>query len=152
MRPLILAALLLCLPAHAGGTSGVSLARVAKRAIRGDFGKLRPWQADAYRTILKRNIRATRLCWRTDFGAWEGQHTGCGGYHLDEYSCAANRLTQGTVIWIAGGLRRVQDTGAHYNDGIADRKGASMWIDLWWEDNPDATGLERFAVISGGEK
>lgn len=109
--------------------------RAATKALRGDYGKLKPWQRNAYRRGLEQGANRHRAL-VTIYGPWEGYSRGEGcrwGYGCSEEIAAANALPGGTVVWLArpAGLRVIGDTGARGNDAWARRKGCKWWLDLW---------------------
>jgi hypothetical protein len=110
------------------------LLRTAAQALRGDFGKLKPWQQVAYELAAKGKHHHLRL-WVTQYWPGEGRdsrHTASGA-PVSLRVAAANRIPRGSYVWIANPphMRQVLDCGAHSNDRCADRNGCDAWIDLW---------------------
>jgi hypothetical protein len=128
-----------------------AFSRCALKALAGNFGPLTNWQRDAYeRGLLAHHSLRADL---TVYGPFDPQRYtrakhGASGRHCSEQMAAANRLRQGTAVWISfpPHLRQVQDTGAHWNDTVARapqfqdifaggrwRQGAGcdLWMDLW---------------------
>ncbi|HOQ98187.1 MAG TPA: hypothetical protein PLJ35_05145 [Anaerolineae bacterium] len=111
------------------------LQRCATKALAGHFGKLAPWQAAGY-TLALGGKTSVKLAWITTYypqeGFWRGK--GCRwGIGTSERVAAANLLPAKTYLWITNPphLRQVWDTGAKWNDRVARRKGADLWVDLW---------------------
>jgi len=111
------------------------LQRCATKALRGDFGTLKPWQIIGYNLALTGKT-TVKLAWLTTYypqeGFWRGK--GCRwGIGTSERVAAANLLPAKTYVWISSPphLRQVWDTGAKWNDRVARRKGAALWCDLW---------------------
>ena len=112
-----------------------SLQKCAGKALRGEFGKLSGWQMAGYKLAIScKSI--TKIAWLTTYcpqeGFWRGK--GCRwGIGTSERVAAANLLPAKTYLWISNPphLRQVWDTGAKWNDQVARRKGADLWIDLW---------------------
>jgi len=109
--------------------------RCAKKALKGHYGPLKPWQRKAYKQGLKGAIRRVKV-WQTTYYPQEGFDRGeaCRwGYGCDESIAAANLLPAHSIVWVPrpGQLRIIGDTGARRNDRVAKRKGAHIWGDLW---------------------
>lgn len=131
----------------------------ATKALRGDFGRLKPWQRRAYERGLTRGVTTARV-WMTTYFPSEGYARGEGcayGYGCSEEVAAANALPAHTVVWVAkpAHLRVVGDTGARGNDRAARRRGGAWWLDLWvprrgWRGVPDSS-IAAVAVIGGRE-
>lgn len=143
-------------PAHSSSTVGEQFRQCATKALRGEFGRLRPWQRNAYQRGLSGGVRCVTV-WQTIYCPPQyrrGEGT-AHGYGCDETIAAANALPGGTVVWIASPahLRVIGDTGARGNDRVARRKGATLWLDLWlpyrgWRGVPDST-VATVAVVGG---
>ena len=96
--------------------------RCAVKALRGDFGTLRPWQRDAYLWGAASRVHCCGVAKVTAYGhKWEagGTETASGSrVHLG--GCAANpELPFGTLIWTSRGLRYVTDRGGWVKVGYA---------------------------------
>ena len=96
--------------------------RCAVKALRGDFGTLRPWQRDAYLWGAASRVHCCGVAKVTAYGhKWEagGTETASGSrVHLG--GCAANQeLPFGTLIWTSRGLRYVTDRGGWVKVGYA---------------------------------
>lgn len=104
------------------------LQRCATRALAGEFGPLRPWQARWYAQALATQPRPRRV-WQTQYGEWDP-----GRYRGDRYHIAANprHLQRGSVVWLSkpGILCVVTNRGADSNDRIAKAHGCDHWVDL----------------------
>jgi len=129
--------------AVAGLTGSASLAQttadkhlqaVARKALHySDPYHLQPWQRAGYQRALK-SCRTARV-FVTQYYPSEGydsRHTASGA-PVSLRVAAANRLRQGSFLWIVKPphLRQVLDTGSHRNDRVADRRGCFAWVDLW---------------------
>jgi hypothetical protein len=128
LTPETLLLLTLLAPMPSGQTLPTDpLQRAATRAMRGDFGRLKPWQAVWYARALETQPDSRRV-WLTQYGPWEN-------YQGDDYHIAANPryMLPGTVVWLSkpGQLRVVTNRGASYNDAVARRRGCAHWVDLW---------------------
>jgi hypothetical protein len=129
--------------------------RCAVKALRGDYGRLHPWQAKGYRRGLSQGATASRVVWLTAYYASEGRDGRIDnhGNPCTYRTAAANEVPRGSYIWTRYGLRQVLDSGAHRNDGIARRKGAEFWVDYWAENaahcpfGDDNAGNVKAAVI-----
>jgi len=108
--------------------------RTATKALQGKFGKLSSWQQAGYERGLKLGVTANRTIWLTGYYATEGHdgHVDCRGRPCTYRTAAANLVPQGSYIWTRYGIRENRDRGAHSNDKIARRKGASLWCDYWY--------------------
>ena len=116
-------------------TAAALFAATAIKALRGDFGPLRPWQRHAYQRGLQYGVRTDRVR-LTVYGPWEGYDRGEGcayGYGCSESVAASNHLPGRTVIWVPrpAHLRVIGATGAPWDDEKASREGCAYWIDLW---------------------
>lgn len=117
--------------------------------------KLKPWQAEAYRLLAEGKGKRVHVFY-TEFGEFEGimrgseTHSGSG---CSEKVAAANRLPEGSFIWVrfpkGWEVREVLDTGAHWNDDVADRNGASLWVDYWRVRETPYDATVREAIIIG---
>lgn len=107
--------------------------RVATKALRGDFGKLQQWQVTGYKRGLEQGVTASTSIWLTAYYGTEGSgKVDSRGNRCTYRTCASNNVKRGSYIWTRYGLRQVLDCGAKSNDGIARRKGASLWVDYWY--------------------
>ena len=124
--------------------------RCAMRALRGDFGPLKPWQEEAYRLGLERGVMVQGRVFLTAYYPWEGRsgRVDCRGNPCSPRTAAANRLPYGSYVWVANpcGVRQVLDRGARSNDRIADRRGCDLWLDLWMTRRM-GTRVTVYAVI-----
>jgi hypothetical protein len=130
LTPEMLLLLTLLAPMPAGQTLPTDpLQRSATRAMRGDFGRLKPWQSAWYARALETQPDSRRV-WLTQYGMWGPQH-----YQGDDYHIAANPryMVRGTVVWLSkpGQLRVVTNRGASSNDAVARRRGCEHWVDIW---------------------
>ncbi len=127
--------------------------RVAQKALRGDFGKLKPWQHKAYKYALAQDVTVSGRAWVTTYGPWAGfaRGEGCAyGYGCSESTAAANAIPGHYYVLVelpkGWEVRRIEDRGAAWNDRIARRKGTELWIDRWVVKR-DATRICRYATI-----
>jgi hypothetical protein len=134
--------------------------RCATKALRGDFGKLKPWQRNAYQRGMAHGVRTSRV-WLTVYRPPQyrrGEGTAY-GYGCSEEVAACNALPRGTVVWVQNPahLRVVGDTGAKGNDRIARRRGGEFWLDAWiphrgWRGLPDSSIAAVAVIPKGGSK
>ena len=129
--------------------------RVATKALRGDFGKLHDWQARGYRLGLDQGVTAnTRIFLTAYYGTEASGKVDSKGNACTYRTCASNKVKRGSYIWTKYGLRQVLDCGALFNDRIALRKGADLWVDYWYPSARHASfaganaGVVSAAVIS----
>lgn len=109
--------------------------RTATRALRGDFGKLQPWQESAYKRGLALGVTADRTAWLTAYYGTDADGK------VDRYGnkctwrTAAARdeqVPRRAYVWTGpSGIRQVLDTGSRANIRRAQRRGACTWIDAW---------------------
>ena len=125
---------------------------VARRALSGQYGRLRDWQKRGYEAGLRQGVTATTRLVLTQYNGDEPSG------HVDGYGqpcdpgrgnpirvAASNRIKRGSWIWTeATGLREVRDCGSHANDGRAARL-HGIWVDSWFRHARDA----REAGIDG---
>jgi len=120
-------------PAHVTDGSGADMPlpldpfrRCATKALRGDFGTLRPWRQAAYAWGLATGVTCCGVAKVTSYGhKWEpawlagGTQTASGSrVHLG--GCASNpEIPFGTLIWTPYGLRYVTDRGGWVKVGYA---------------------------------
>ncbi len=129
--------------------------RVSQKARRGDFGKLTPWQQTGYTLAIERGATVTGIAKVTSFYPAEGYDEGeatAYGYGCSDSTVAANALPAHSFVLIelptGWELRRVEDTGASWNDPVARRQGTDLWLDRWVR-KPVGTMHCRYAVIGG---
>jgi len=104
--------------------------RTAIRALRGDFGKLQEWQREGYQRGLDQGATAT---YRFHATYYKLQGHGRSEEPVSTRMAASNRLPQWSWVWLPNvGIRQVLDTGAKWNDTLADRAGCDSWCDLWF--------------------
>ncbi len=127
--------------------------RVAVKALKGEYGNLEDWQYKAYKYALAQDADVDGLAWVTSYGPWEGFMLGeaCAyGYGCADSTAAANLLPAHYYVLIelpdGWEVRRIEDCGAKYNDNIAGRKGADVWIDRWVRSN-EGSYITRYASI-----
>ena len=122
----------------------------AIRVVRGDFGPQPEWRMQAYQRGLRNGVTVRGHVWLTAYYPWEGRsgQVDARGNPCTLRTAAANRLPYGSYIWVAEPcqMRQVLDRGAHFNDAIADRRGCSLWADLWLTHEMD-THTTEYAVI-----
>jgi len=129
--------------------------QVATKALRGDFGKLAPWQAKGYEAILRGPTR-TMMAWRTHYGPYEGRQGRVDAYGqpCTKRTLAANRLRRRAWVLLMAPhweLRQVLDCGGRGNDAaFADANGCSVWVDRWHRSPAlrNAGGRVRIAVAA----
>jgi len=155
-----LAALTAALPTAAPELPDDPAQRAAVKALRGDSGKLKPWQAKGYTLILTTGAKADRTLVLTQYngdepdGIWDGHDARC-----TLRTAASNKIRQYSFVWTErSNIRQVLDTGAHSNDSKAREvagRGA-VWVDIWYPHARDARreGIDgwvpvRGAVVSG---
>lgn len=136
------------------------LQRCAARALRGDFGKLAPWQREGYTQALKSH-RHVKL-WLTQYYPSEGPDSRCtaSGVPVSLRVASANLIPRYSFVWTEqpARLRQVLDTGARRNDRIAKRRGCYAWMDEWiprkcWRGHDTRIGAAVLipARCNGGE-
>jgi len=119
------------------------LQKCARKALAGHFGDLKPWQKHGYYLALRKQVQAAGLAWLTSYYPAEGFRRGsptASGRPVSERSAAVSRKRfrslKGHYVWTEKyGLRIIEDCGANYNDHVARRKGAHIWIDYWHHAN-----------------
>ena len=123
--------------------------RVAAKALRGDYGKLEPFQKAGYTKLSKGQYKTHRV-WLTAYSASEGKQgeVDARGRRCTIETLACNKFPLGTVVFVPSEsrMRRVLDRGAKSNDRIAKRKGAAFWADRWmpgprWNNVSSVTDL-----------
>jgi len=155
LRATLAAAILLAsYTLYADGLPVDPFQRTATKALRGDFGKLQAWQEAGYKRGLEQGVTASTSIWLTAYYGTEGRmgQVDSRGNRCTYRTCASNKVKRGSYIWTKYGLRQVLDCGAKFNDGIARRKGASLWVDYWYPSARHATfgdnaGVTMAAVI-----
>jgi len=105
---------------HAKGSED-PFQRCAALALAGKWGKLKPWQEEAYRSGQQRGLTAHRLAKVTSYGPWESDAMSGGPFawlkngtrvRLNEAHCAADTaILEGSIVWSDYGLRFVVDRG-----------------------------------------
>ena len=132
--------------------------RTATLALRGAYGPLKPWQREGYARGLALGVTCSKRVWTTCFYGTEGCGRRCRYGRCSMSTAAANRLPFGCYVWHPfTGLRRIEDRGSHANDARADRKGADLWVDVWYpRPSAAASGgfnsVETMAVIGEREE
>jgi hypothetical protein len=114
---------------------------------------LKSWQREGYRAGLK-GIIIQRRAFVTTYYPSEGKQgkETASGVPPSLRTAAANLIGMGSFVWIPdpAHLRKIEDTGAHWNDTVAKApigipvyihyrgrdftcygKGADLWMDLW---------------------
>lgn len=130
------------------------LQRAATKALRGDFGPLKPWQRNGYAAALKRGVTVQGKAWVTSYypseGFWPGKPTRSGiGVSLRSAAVCRRewQSLRGRWVWTAAyGLRVIEDTGANSNHKYAARKGADRWLDFYFLRNHPANPVTPFAI------
>lgn len=125
--------------------------RCRAKALRGDFGVLKPWQYEAYLRAEGVTVRPGRL-WVTHYWPAEGRQSqvDCRGNRCTSTTAACNALGYGTVVWLSNpcGLRVIRDRGARRNDRQARRYKADFWLDRW-SPGPKGNYMSEYAVLGG---
>jgi len=110
--------------------------RVAAKALRGDFGELKPWQVKGYKLFAEGKGKR-QVAWITRY--WPGEpgvnHTTASGRRVDHQTAAMLDVPFGTFVLLdlptGFNLRRVWDRGSRRNTARARARGAQVWCDLW---------------------
>ena len=131
--------------------------RTAVKALRGDFGKLKPWQVSGYKAGLTAGVTVQGLAWVTSYYPQEGFYRGKGTRSrvgVSERSAAVSRATwaqrRGMYVWTAAyGIRIIEDSGATSNDRVARRKGADTWVDKWFPRPMNRNPVTLYAMWRG---
>ena len=129
--------------------------RVAIKALRGDYGQLRPWQKAGYASGLAQGVTVQGTAWVTSYYPAEGFRRGKAtrsGIGVSERSAAVTRDTwyqrRGQWVWTQSyGIRVVEDTGANFNRAAAHKHGASIWLDYWWPVPHNRNPVTAYAFI-----
>jgi hypothetical protein len=130
---IIFAALLSTTPATAPDLPADPFQYTAVRALRGDYGKLQPWQRAGYQRGLQQGVTTRHLVFLTAYYATEvGGKYDRRGEPCTMRHAAANRVPQGCCVWTKFGLRKVLDSGAQSNDAYARDHRAAFWVDYWY--------------------
>lgn len=136
--------------AEAGGTSTSTAAtpealpadllqRCARKALRGDFGKVPAWKLAIYQRVLNKGLTIQGRAKRTNYCPQ------CSGTHCADGSpvrrgiCAASRnIPMHSIIWLAtDGLLKVCDRGGWVRvGGRYTRRGETANFDVWVPDCP----------------
>jgi len=130
------------------------LQRCATKALRGDFGKLKFWQAKGYQTAITKGVTVQGKAWVTSYYPQEGFRRGKptrSGIGVTERSAAVQRRDwqrhRGDYVWTqAYGLRIVEDTGANSNTRVAKNRGANIWLDYWFPRPYRANPVTSYAI------
>jgi len=131
------------------------LQRCATKALRGDYGPLKPWQRDGYAAALAQGTTVQGRAWVTSYypaeGFPRGQHCRS-GIGVSERSAAVRSCDwtkhRGQWVWTAAyGIRVVEDTGANSNHRAALRHGADLWLDYWFPRARNGNPVTPFAFI-----
>lgn len=153
MRPIAISLLLVM---TAADLPADPVQRVAEKALAGEYGDLERWQEKAYQYALAQGTAPAGLCWQTYYTPYEGYDRGeatAHGYGCSERTAAANAIPAHwyVMVELPGGwtVRQIQDTGASFNDPVARRKGAKLWIDLWSDkrEHTNVSSITRYALI-----
>jgi hypothetical protein len=129
--------------------------RAATKALRGDFGTLKPWQEKGYILLLASGARADRTFVLTQYngdepdGIWD-RHDG----RCTLRTAASNKVPQYAYIWTEpSNLRQVLDTGSTRNDAKARRKAGqgAIWVDVWYRhaSHAKAAGIDGWVPVRG---
>ena len=129
--------------------------RCATKALRGDYGKLKPWQRRGYAYGLKHRVTCWGKAWTTSYYPAEGFYRGKptrSGIGVSERSaaiCSSKwRTHRGRYVWTqAYGIRVIEDTGADNNQRVARRKGCRLWLDYWYPRNHPANPITPFVIF-----
>lgn len=124
----------------------------AVRALRGDYGKLAPWQRAGYAAGLQQGVTVSRCLVLTQFNGREASgKRDRSGRACTMRTAASNRIPQFSFIWTERtGLRQVLDTGAHSNDWRASGLGGT-WVDIWYPTARHAreAGIDGWRPVRG---
>lgn len=126
--------------------------RAATKALRGDHGTLKPWQATGYKLIIKTGAKADRtLVLTAYYGTEPDGRRDRYGNPCTYRTCAANKLPRHAYVWTErSNLRQVLDCGARSNDRRAERLGGT-WVDIWFKhaSNARAAGIDGWVPVQG---
>lgn len=132
------------------------LQRCATKAINGDFGKLKDWQAKGYKLAIKHGVTVQGKAWVTSYfpseGFREGDCTASGrGVSIRSAAVKINDFKKLKLMYVWTnyyGIRIVEDCGANSNLRKAQSQykkdhpiqSAKIWLDYWFPhrrgDNP----------------
>ena len=149
--------LAVCKSCSADGLPEDPFRRAATKALRGDFGTLKPWQRQGYERGLAQGVTANTPLVLTAYLGTERdgridrrgrQLPGPNGTGME--TCASNRIPENSWVWAREELRQVRDCGSLRNDFCklfrqACRLGGvsvseAHWVDYWW---PNAATARR---------
>lgn len=126
--------------------------RAAVKALRGDHGKLTPWQDEGYKLIMTTGARADRtLVLTAYYGTEPDGRRDRYGNPCTYRTCASNRLPRHAYVWTEStNLRQVLDCGARSNDRRAARLGGT-WVDVWYRSarHARAAGIDGWVPVRG---
>lgn len=126
--------------------------RAATKALRGDHGTLKPWQATGYKLIMTTGARADRtLVLTAYYGTEPDGRRDRYGNPCTYRTCASNRLPRHAYVWTEqSNLRQVLDCGARSNDRRAARLGGT-WVDAWYRTPraARAAGIDGWVPVRG---
>lgn len=132
--------------------------RCAVKALRGDYGTLKPWQAKGYALGLERSVKANAKVWLTVYyGNRRHGQIDRRGRKCTMRTAAATSIAENAYVWCSppGELRQILDTGSKRNDGRARRKGAERWVDFWYPSAQTSrvrgSAIARCAIIGRPE-
>jgi 3D (Asp-Asp-Asp) domain-containing protein len=124
----------------------------AVRALRGDYGKLAPWQRAGYAAGLQQGVTVSRCLVLTQFNGREASgKRDRRGRACTMRTAASNIIPENSYIWTEGtGLRQVRDTGASSNDRKARGIGGT-WCDIWYPTARHArrAGIDGWKPVRG---
>ena len=138
--------------------------RAATKALRGDYGPLKDWQANAYAWGLAQGVTCTETACVTTYypqeGFWRGKPMRSGKGVNDRYAAVYSsdwRELRGCYVWVMpaenldgvvfGGMRQVMDTGANSNASIAAEWFADRWLDYWMPTPIELIGRTPYCFI-----
>jgi hypothetical protein len=159
LTPEMLLLLTLLAPMPAGQTLPTDpLQACATRAMRGDFGRLKPWQELGYRQALATGATVQGSAWVTSYYPWEhdGHRTRSGRKPSHRSAAVQSRDFKRQVFrfcWTgAYGLRIVEDSGANRNTRYARHKGADAWLDYYWQTRHDRNPVTAYAIFGDSKR
>lgn len=136
--------------AHVASVSTDPFQVCAREALGGKWGPLPAWKRRAYQAGIIRGVRVKGCVFVTWYGPQEGRdgQIDSRGVPCTSRTASCNRLPRGTYVWVSNpcGIKEVLDRGASWNDSVADRRGADLWIDLWARQ-PFGTRMAKYAII-----
>lgn len=151
---ILVAAMGILASGHAQQLPEDPLQRCAHKALRGDYGRLQPWQRRGYELARRTGATIQGRAWVTSYypseGFRRGQSTRSGvGVSARSAAVARHRWARlrGRYVWTAAyGLRVIEDTGANRNDQVARRKGADLWLDYWFPHPRNQNPVTGYAI------